>query len=65
MIPLDSTSDVGGPLGRTVEDVVRVFEVTVGVDLADNLTTMQKNYAIPGNYTQFLKADVLKVKVAA
>ena len=61
VVPLDSTSDVAGPIARTVEDAVRVLEVTVGVDSKDNLTTLQRNYTIPTNYTQFLQADALQV----
>ena len=52
---------MAGPLARTVEDAVRVFEVTVGVDPADNLTTLQNSYSIPSNYTQFLVSDGLQV----
>ena len=61
IIPLDATSDVAGPLARTIEDAVRVFEVTVGVDPADNLTSLQTSYSIPSNYTQFLVSDGLQV----
>lgn len=61
VIPLDATSDVAGPLARTVEDTVRVFEVTVGVDPSDNLTTLQTSFKVPSNYTQFLRSDGLKV----
>lgn len=61
MIPLDLTSDIVGPLGRSVEDTVRVLEVTVGVDTQDNLTTLQSTFNIPKNYTQFLQANALRV----
>jgi Asp-tRNA(Asn)/Glu-tRNA(Gln) amidotransferase A subunit family amidase len=61
VIPLDSTSDMAGPMARTVEDCVRVLEVTVGVDPADNLTTLQLSNDVPGNYTQFLDSDGLQV----
>ena len=63
IIPLDVTSDVAGPLARTVEDAVRVFEVTVGVDAADNLTSLQNSYSIPSNYTQFLVSNGLQVRI--
>lgn len=63
MVPLDATSDVAGPIARTVEDAVRLLEVTVGVDPADNLTTLQQLYRIPQNYTQFLQWDALKVSL--
>ena len=65
VIPLDSTSDVAGPIARTVEDAVRLFEVTVGVDLSDNLTTLQQSYSLPKNYTQFLQSNGLQVSPAA
>ena len=64
IIPLDSTSDVAGPISRTVEDAVRLFEVSVGVDPADNLTTLQQSYNVPSNYTQFLQTDGLQVSIA-
>ena len=60
IIPLDLTSDVAGPLARTVEDAVRVFEATVGVDTTDNLTTLQTQYTVPSNYTQFLQGNALR-----
>lgn len=63
VIPLDSTSDVAGPIARTVEDAVRLFEVTVGVDPSDNLTSLQDVYTMPDNYTQFLQANALKVSL--
>jgi amidase len=59
MIPLDVTSDIGGPITRTVEDAARVLEVLQGSDPADALT--QNNSTPPTNYTQFLKADGLQV----
>lgn len=61
VVPLDYTSDVAGPIGRTVEDTVRVFEVTVGIDPQDNLTALQETYSVPQNYTQFLDANGLQV----
>ncbi len=62
VIPLDSTSDVAGPIARTVEDAVRLLEVTVGVDPNDNLTTLQTSYSLPKNYTQFLQVNGLQVR---
>jgi Asp-tRNA(Asn)/Glu-tRNA(Gln) amidotransferase A subunit family amidase len=59
MIPLDVTSDIGGPITRTVEDAARVLEVLQGSDPADALT--QNNPTPPTNYTQFLKMDGLQV----
>lgn len=65
VIPLDSTSDVAGPIARTVEDAVRLFEVTVGIDPSDNLTTLQQSYSLPKNYTQFLQSNGLRVLLLA
>lgn len=38
IIPLSSTHDVGGPMGRSVEDVAIVLDATVGVDPRDPVT---------------------------
>ncbi len=65
IIPLDVTSDMGGPLARTVEDAVRLFEVTVGIDPSDNYTSLQSAAAVPANYTQFLDPNGLKVAAAS
>ncbi|GAB5524960.1 MAG: amidase family protein [Roseivirga sp.] len=59
IIPLYLRNDVGGPMGRTVEDAVSVFEVIAGYDPADPLTENAKGQ-VPENYTQFLQKDGLK-----
>ncbi len=38
VIPLSFDRDVAGPMGRTVEDVARVFDVVAGYDPADPYT---------------------------
>ncbi len=38
IVPLNLTRDIGGPMGRTVEDVVRVFDVVAGSDPSDPVT---------------------------
>ena len=38
IIPLNLFADIGGPMGRTVEDAVRVFDVIAGYDPADPVT---------------------------
>ncbi len=38
IIPLSYLADVGGPMARTVEDAVRVFQVVVGEDPGDPAT---------------------------
>jgi len=61
VIPISSTQDTPGPMGRTVRDVALCLGALVGVDSAD-----VKTLASPGHYytdyTQFLKKDGLKGK---
>lgn len=59
IIPLYLRNDIGGPLARTVEDAVRVFEVIAGYDPADPITKLCDG-KVPENYTQFLQKDGLK-----
>ena len=62
IIPLDNTSDIAGPLARTVEDVARMLEVLVAVDPNDPLTNLSKFLGSkPANYTSALSRDALKV----
>ena len=62
IIPLDNTSDIAGPLARTVEDVARMLEVLVAVDPNDPLTNLSKFLGSkPANYTSALNRDALKV----
>ena len=55
ILPLDVTSDVGGPIGRTVDDVVRVFQLLVGYDPDDALTSLALQNDVPSNYTDYLQ----------
>ncbi|MFC1553517.1 amidase [candidate division KSB1 bacterium] len=59
IIPLYLRNDIGGPMGRTVEDVVRVFEIIAGYDPADPITEecldLIQNYYVP-----FLDEDGLQ-----
>lgn len=61
IIPISSTQDTAGPMGRTVTDVAITLGAMVGVDSAD-----QKTLASAGNYlndyTPYLKADGLRGK---
>lgn len=61
IIPISSTQDTSGPMGRTVTDVAITLGAMVGVDSTD-----VKTLAAPGNYkndyTPYLKADGLKGK---
>jgi amidase len=61
VIPISSTQDTPGPMGRTVRDVAICLGALTGVDSTD-----VKTLASPGHfykdYTQFLKKDRLKGK---
>ena len=61
VIPISSTQDTPGPMGRTVRDVAICLGAMVGVDSAD-----VKTQDSPGHYyrdyTTFLKKDGLKGK---
>ncbi len=59
IIPLFLRNDIGGPLGRTVEDAVKILQVIAGYDPADPITKLNVG-KIPKNYTQFLIKDGLK-----
>ncbi len=59
IIPLYLRNDIGGPMARTVEDAVRIFEVITGYDPADPITKACAG-KVPENYTKFLDKDGLK-----
>ncbi len=70
VVPLNLLADIAGPMGRTVEDVVAVFQTIVGED-ADDPVTMRDNHVQPGlrpsghpaeipNYRTALVRDGLK-----
>ena len=59
IIPLSHTQDVGGPLARSMVDLVTVLDATVGVDPADEQTTVAPG-RVPETYHDFLKADALE-----
>lgn len=56
VIPLSFDRDIAGPMGRTVEDVARVFNVVAGYDPADPYTEAARGRA-EADYTSFLDAD--------
>ncbi|CAL8464697.1 g4232 [Coccomyxa elongata] len=61
IVPLDNTSDISGPLARSVEDVARMLEALAAPDPADPLTlTAPKNVNRTSNFTRYLSADGLK-----
>ncbi len=59
IIPLSHTQDVGGPLARSVIDLVLVLDATVGPDPADPSTSVGAGRR-PESYRGFLKRDGLK-----
>ena len=59
VIPLVFDRDIAGPMARTVEDGVRLFNVIAGYDPADPLTVADKRES---DYRDFLKIDGLKGK---
>lgn len=59
VIPLAFDRDIAGPMGRTVEDVARVFNVVSGYDPADPYTEHGRNRK-EADYTAFLDAGGLQ-----
>jgi amidase len=61
VIPISSTQDTPGPMGRTVRDVAVCLGALVGVDSTDVKTLASPEHSYK-DYTQFLKKDGLKGK---
>jgi amidase len=59
VIPLSYLADIAGPITRTVEDAVAVFQVIVGEDPDDPMTARSHGRAMP-NYAASLVRDGLK-----
>jgi len=59
IIPLSSTQDIGGPIGRTVTDVAIVLDTIVGYDPSDPQTAASVGN-IPKSYTDFLQLTGLR-----
>jgi len=59
VIPLSYLSDIAGPMARTVEDAVAVFQVIVGEDPDDPVTARSRGHNIP-QYAASLRRDGLK-----
>lgn len=53
IIPLALTQDMGGPLTKTVTDLAIVLDATVGIDPADEVTSLSRGN-IPASYTESL-----------
>jgi len=59
VMPLNLLADIAGPMARTVEDAVAVFQVVVGSDPADPATADAAKH-LPQNYAASLVRDGLK-----
>jgi len=59
VIPLSFDRDIAGPMGRTVEDVAKVFNVVAGYDPADPYTEDGRDRKEP-DYTAFLDTNGLE-----
>lgn len=59
VIPLSFDRDIAGPMGRTVEDVARVFNVVAGYDPADPYTEDGRGRR-ENDYTSYLDASGLQ-----
>ncbi len=59
VMPLNLLADVAGPMARTVEDAVTVFQVVVGSDPADPVTAAASAH-LPQHYAASLVRDGLK-----
>lgn len=56
VVPLFDSQDIAGPMGRTVADVVAVFQVIAGQDPGDAVTAAARTYRIP-IYADSLRRD--------
>ncbi|HEX6163419.1 MAG TPA: amidase family protein [Vicinamibacterales bacterium] len=59
VFPLNLLADIAGPMARTVEDAVAVFQVVVGSDPADPVTAAAPAH-LPQTYSASLVRDGLK-----
>jgi amidase len=59
VIPLSYLADIAGPMTRTVEDAVAVFQAIVGEDPDDPMTARSHGRSVP-NYAASLRRDGLK-----
>ncbi len=62
IMPLYAHRDIGGPMTRTVEDAVRVFDVIAGTDPADPVTAEADAHR-PDSYLDFLRNDISDVRI--
>lgn len=59
VFPLNLQADIAGPMARTVEDAVRVFQVVAGYDPADPVTAAAKQHP-PQDYLAALDRNGLR-----
>jgi Asp-tRNA(Asn)/Glu-tRNA(Gln) amidotransferase A subunit family amidase len=59
VFPLNLRADVAGPMARTLEDAVKIFQVIVGEDPRDPATAAAKGHAVP-DYSKSLDRNGLK-----
>ena len=59
VVPLNLLADIAGPMARTVDDAVALFQVIVGEDPDDPVTAAARGREIP-RYAGALRADGLK-----
>lgn len=62
IMPLFADRDIGGPMTRTVEDAVRIFDVIAGTDPADPVTA-EADRRRPDSYLDFLETDIRGVRI--
>ncbi len=62
IMPLYAHRDIGGPMARTVEDAVRVFDVLAGTDPADPVTT-EADARRPASYLEYLDRDLTGLRI--
>ena len=59
VLPLSLLADIAGPMARTVEDAAKVFQVIVGADPNDPVTSTASAH-LPQNYTGALDGNGLR-----
>jgi amidase len=62
VMPLYAHRDIAGPMTRTVEDAVRVFDVIAGTDPADPVTA-EADARRPESYLDFLQTDLEGLRI--
>ncbi|MEM7414471.1 MAG: amidase family protein [Gemmatimonadota bacterium] len=62
IMPLYAHRDIGGPMARTVEDAVRVFDVIAGSDVADPVT-VDADARRAGSYLDYLTTELSGLRI--